>query len=57
MVNALQEQTFTVREDGGDDVHQLGQVGYPHRLAVADEDVEKCGYRQRVRQRITLLQA
>ena len=57
MVDGLEEQALRAREDRGDRVDELGEVGHPDDPAVADEAVEVGGHRQRVREVVALLDA
>ena len=57
MIDGLEEQPGAAREDGGDRVDELGEVGHPDDPAVPDEAVEVRGHRQRVAQAVALLDA
>ena len=55
VVDRLQEQTLAAREDRGDRVHELGEVGHADHPAVADEAVEVRGHREGVGEGVALL--
>ena len=56
MVDRLQEQALRAGDDGGDHVHELGEVGHLDGVGVADERVEVGRHGQRVAEVVLLLE-